>query len=132
MILNFVKVELAILFPYHHPTNKSIIDFVSLLLKKTYFRPFGSSFNSKPSRVFFSSSRTKSSSCVSSASTFSISSDVDDMSSLFNSAMESDFVKHCSSGLIFPKSYSISSCEGIKVSILKQLEFSSLGKSILL
>ena len=132
MLLNFVMVEQAILFPCHHPTNKRITDFVSLLPKKAYFRPFGTSFNTKPSIIFFSSSRTESSSFVSSVSTFSISSDVDDMSSLFNSVVESDFVKHCSSGLIFQKSYSISSCEGIKVSIIKQLEFSSVAKFMLL
>ena len=99
-------------------SEEIIIGIVSSFPKNAYLRPFGNYFSTNPSRVFFSSSKIDYSSLSSRASIVSINSRIDDRSSQSNSAVVSDFVKHCSSGLLFPKSYSKLSCEGIKVSIL--------------
>ena len=111
------------------PLN-AITGFVLLLPKNSYLRPFGNSFSTNPSGVFFFSSKINSTFTLR-ASIVSISSRVD-RSSQSISVVESDFVKHCSSGLLFPKSYRKSFYKGIKVSILMQLAFTSLGNSTLL
>ena len=121
---NLISISLSI-------SKEMITGFVLLLPKNAYLRPFGNSFSTNPSGVFFFSSKINSS-FTSRASIVSISSRVDDRSSQSNSVVESDFVKHCSSGLLFLKSYRKSSYKGIKVSILMQLAFTSLGNSIIL
>ena len=85
-------------------SKEIITGFVPSFPKNAYLRPFGSAFSNKPSDVFFSSSKTVSSSFTPRESIILITYGVDDTSSQSNSAVVRDFVKHFSSESLSPKS----------------------------